>query len=272
MPPPSSNCFCPRTPPEPARRGNRVSLISAPLPARSGLGSRAGRIEAGPAGPHVDEVPRPSLAKRPRPVRRDGHDVCDFPVGFSGCAQFEGAPDRFVRQGLFASGPASALPGAVGGLFAVRPEHGPALDARPRRGRIVPPPLNDFPLALRLPGHLLNSLGGDAHRLADRLQGLALFQQRFGPGPPGRQAFRPNRPHHRPRHRPPAARRAFAPFKPAALHAASLSSSARTASPMAEQETGCWPGPAMSAVRTPAASTFSTAPSTRSASSPMSKL
>ena len=229
-------------------------------------------IEAGPPGPHLDEVPRLSLAKRLRPVWRDAHDVCDFPVGFAGCAQFEGAPDRFVRQGPFAPGPAGALPGAVGGPFAVRPEHGPALGAGPRRRRILPPPLEDFPLALGLAGHLLNSLGGDTHRLADGLQGLALFQQRFGPGPPGRQAFRPNRTHHRPRHRPPTARRAFAPFRPAAHHAANLSSSASTASPMAEQETGCRPGSAMSAVRTPEASTFSTAPSTRSASSPMSKL
>ena len=211
-------------------------------------------------------MPCPGLAGLSWPVRQDVQGVGDFPERLSGAAQVERAPDRFIREGPFAPGPAGALPGTIGGLLAVRPEQSPALGARPRRGRIVPPPPGSFPHALGLAGYLLDPLAGDAHRLADRLQGMALLQQRPGPGPPVRQAFRPT---HTPQR---AAQQAFAPFYPGTAHAANLSSSASTASPMAEQETGCWPSPAISAVRTPAASTFSTAPSTRSASSPMSKL
>ena len=238
------------------------------LPGRTGLARCAGQIEAGPPGPRLGVVPRPRLTKLPGPVRRNVQDVRDFAVGFSGAAQVEGAPDRFGGAAPFAPGPAGALPGAVGGLVAVRPKHGPALGARPRRRRVLPPPLEGFPKALGLDGYLLDSLAGDTHLLADQLQGMALLQQRPGPGPPGRQAYRPTQVLRRPQ----TARRPFAPFGPASPHAASRSSSASTASPMAEQETGCWPWPAMSAVRTPAASTFPTAPSTRSASSPMSKL
>ena len=235
---------------------------------RTRLARRGRQIDAGPFGPRVGVVPCPCLAKMPGPVRRDAQGVGDFPVRSSGAAQFEGAPDRFDREDPFAPRPAGTLPGAVGGLLAVRPEQRPALDTRPRRERILPPPPEGLPHALGFARYLLNPLAGHTHRLADRLQGMALLQQRPGPGPPVRQAFRPTRTPRRVR----TARQAFVPCGPGAPHAASLSSSASTASPMSEQETGCWPSAAMSAVRTPAASTFSTAPSTRSASSPMSKL
>ena len=219
----------------------------------------------------MDVVPRPRLPKLPRPLRQDAQDFGDFPVGSSGATQLEGAPDRFGGEDPFAPGPAGALPGAEGGLLAMRSKYCPALGARTRRGRVVPPPPAGFPHALGLAGDLLNPLAGDAHPLADRLQGMALLQQRPGSRPPCRQAFGPLR-RAVPGHPPNAERTVSACCRHRAPQAASRSSSASTASPMAEQETGCWPSAAMSAVRTPAASTFSTAPSTRSASSPMSKL
>ena len=129
----------------------------------------------------------------PGPLRRDVQHVRNVPVGFPGAAQFEGAPDRFGRPGLFAPAQAGALPGAVGGVPAVRPEHRAAYGARARLGRVLPPPPDGFPEPLGLAGYLRNPLAGNAHRLADRLERVALLQHFPGLRPPGGQAFRPLR-------------------------------------------------------------------------------